>query len=41
MSSWGMLLSAGVLVTLPVMIFYMIAQKNLIVGMTDGGVKGA
>ncbi|MDL2398941.1 carbohydrate ABC transporter permease [Rhizobium mayense] len=41
MYSWGMLLAAGVLVTLPVMIFYLIAQRNLVVGATDGGVKGA
>jgi ABC-type glycerol-3-phosphate transport system permease component len=41
MYSWGMLLAAGVLVTLPVLVFYMIAQRNLVVGLTEGGVKGA
>jgi ABC-type glycerol-3-phosphate transport system permease component len=38
--SWGMLLSAAVLVTIPVMLFYLLVQKQLVVGLTSGGTKG-
>jgi len=38
--SWGMLLAGGVLITLPVMFFYLIVQRSLIAGLTEGGVKG-
>jgi ABC-type glycerol-3-phosphate transport system permease component len=38
--SWGMLLAGGVLITLPVMFFYLIVQRSLVAGLTDGGVKG-
>lgn len=39
-SSWGMLLASSVLVTLPVLGVYTIVQKKLVVGLSDGGVKG-
>jgi len=38
--SWGMLLSAAVLVTIPVMLFYLLVQKKLVVGITSGASKG-
>jgi ABC-type glycerol-3-phosphate transport system permease component len=38
--SWGMLLAAAVLVTIPVMIFYFLVQGKLTVGMTEGSSKG-
>jgi ABC-type glycerol-3-phosphate transport system permease component len=38
--SWGMLLAAAVLVTLPVLIFYFFVQKQLVVGLTAGATKG-
>ena len=36
---WGVLMAASVLITIPVLIFYMIVQRNLVVGLTEGGVK--
>jgi ABC-type glycerol-3-phosphate transport system permease component len=38
--SWGMLLAAAVLVTIPVLVFYLLVQRKLTVGIADGGVKG-
>lgn len=38
--SWGMLLAAAVLVTIPVVIFYLLVQRRLISGLSEGGVKG-
>jgi ABC-type glycerol-3-phosphate transport system permease component len=38
--SWGMLLAAAVLVTIPVLLFYLLVQSKLTVGIADGGVKG-
>lgn len=38
--SWGMLLAAAVLITIPVLVFYLIVQRKLISGLADGGVKG-
>nr|WP_307730372.1 ABC transporter permease subunit [Alsobacter ponti] len=38
--SWGMLLASAVLVTLPVLVFYLAVQKRLVVGMTEGASKG-
>jgi ABC-type glycerol-3-phosphate transport system permease component len=38
--SWGMLLSAAVLITLPVLAFYLLVQRKLIAGLAEGGVKG-
>lgn len=38
--SWGMLLAGAVLVTVPVILFYLLVQRKLVVGLTDGGAKG-
>lgn len=38
--NWGMLLGGGVLVTLPVVVFYILVQRSLITGLAEGGVKG-
>lgn len=38
--SWGMLLAGAVLVTIPVVVFYLLVQRNLITGLSEGGVKG-
>jgi ABC-type glycerol-3-phosphate transport system permease component len=38
--SWGMLLAAAVLVTIPVMVFYFLVQRKLTVGLAEGGTKG-
>ncbi len=36
---WGVLMAGSVLITVPVLIFYLIVQRNLVVGLTEGGVK--
>lgn len=38
--SWGMLLAGAVLITLPVLLFYLLVQRHLISGMSAGGAKG-
>lgn len=38
--SWGMLLAAAVLITMPVMAFYLVVQRKLVVGLAEGGTKG-
>jgi ABC-type glycerol-3-phosphate transport system permease component len=38
--SWGMLLAGAVLITLPVVLFYLLVQRHLISGLSLGGVKG-
>lgn len=38
--SWGMLLAGAVLVTIPVVVFYLLVQQKLTVGLSEGGVKG-
>ena len=38
--SWGMLLAGAVLVTIPVILFYLLVQRNLVVGLSEGGTKG-
>lgn len=38
--SWGMLLAGAVLITIPVMAFYLLVQRKLVVGLTEGGAKG-
>jgi arabinogalactan oligomer/maltooligosaccharide transport system permease protein len=37
---WGLLTAGSVLITIPVMIFFFIAQRFLISGLSTGGVKG-
>ena len=36
---WGVLMAGSVLITIPVLIFYLVVQRNLVVGLTEGGVK--
>lgn len=38
--SWGMLLAGAVLVTIPVVLFYLLVQRKLVVGLSEGGTKG-
>lgn len=38
--SWGPLSAAALLVTLPVLLLTLIAQKQIVTGLTQGGVKG-
>jgi len=38
--SWGPLAAAALLVTLPVLLLTLLAQKQIIAGLTTGGVKG-
>ncbi|HVT50825.1 MAG TPA: carbohydrate ABC transporter permease [Dongiaceae bacterium] len=38
--SWGMLLAGAVMVTIPVIVFYLLVQRRLIVGLAEGGAKG-
>jgi ABC-type glycerol-3-phosphate transport system permease component len=38
--SWGMLLAAGVMVTIPVLVFYLLVQRKLVAGLTGGATKG-
>ena len=37
---WGLLTAGSVLITVPVMIFFFVAQRYLISGLSTGGVKG-
>jgi ABC-type glycerol-3-phosphate transport system permease component len=38
--SWGVLMAASVIVTLPVVILFVIAQKQLVSGLGEGAIKG-
>ena len=38
--SWGMLLAAAVMITIPVLVFYLLVQRQLVVGLAGGGMKG-
>lgn len=38
--SWGMVNAAGVVATLPVLVFFMIIQRQLVAGFTQGAIKG-
>jgi len=38
--SWNLTLTAGVIVTIPVIIFFTFLQKRLVAGLTAGAVKG-
>lgn len=38
--SWGMLLAAAVMITIPVLLFYLLVQRQLVVGLTGGSTKG-
>ncbi|WP_237215131.1 carbohydrate ABC transporter permease [Falsiroseomonas oryziterrae] len=39
--AWGPLSAAALLVTLPVVVLTLVAQKQIVAGLTQGGVKGA
>jgi multiple sugar transport system permease protein len=38
--SWGPLAAAAIIVTLPVLVLTIVAQREIIVGLTAGSVKG-
>ncbi len=38
--AWGPLAAAAIIVTLPVLLLTIIIQKEIVVGLTHGGVKG-
>jgi ABC-type maltose transport system permease subunit len=38
--SWGMLMASSVLVTLPVVVLFVITQKQLVSGWGEGALKG-
>jgi multiple sugar transport system permease protein len=38
--AWGPLAAAAILVTLPVLLLTLIVQKEIVGGLTAGGVKG-
>ena len=37
---WGMIMAAGVVVTIPALVFFVIVQRFLVTGLGAGGVKG-
>lgn len=39
-SDWGMMLATMVVVLIPVVIFYLVMQKNIVAGIASGAVKG-
>ena len=39
-TDWGMMMAAGVVITLPALIFFVLVQRYLIAGWGAGGVKG-
>lgn len=38
--SWGMLLAAAVLITVPVVTFFLVVERKLVSGLSEGGAKG-
>jgi ABC-type glycerol-3-phosphate transport system permease component len=38
--SWGMLMAAAVVATIPALIFFMLIQRRLVEGQMEGGMKG-
>lgn len=38
--NWGMLLAAAVVMTVPVLLVYLLVQRHLVAGLTEGSVKG-
>ncbi len=38
--AWGPLAAAAIIVTLPVLLLTIVIQKEIVVGLTHGGVKG-
>ena len=39
MGSWGDTMAAATLITIPVVIIFMLVQKNFVEGLASGGVK--
>jgi ABC-type glycerol-3-phosphate transport system permease component len=39
-TDWGMMMAAGVVITLPALVFFIMVQRYLIAGWGSGGVKG-
>ncbi len=37
---WGLLMAASLVISVPVVIFYMYGQKYMVAGLTAGSVKG-
>jgi ABC-type glycerol-3-phosphate transport system permease component len=37
---WGLIMAAGVMVTIPALVFFIAVQRYLIAGWGAGGVKG-
>jgi ABC-type glycerol-3-phosphate transport system permease component len=37
---WGLLMSASLIISIPVVIFYMYGQRFMVAGLTAGSVKG-
>ena len=38
--SWGLLMAGGAVVSIPATVFFLLAQKHLVGGLTGGAVKG-
>jgi hypothetical protein len=38
--NWGGIMATALIITLPVVVFFAVIQKNLIAGLTQGAVKG-
>jgi ABC-type maltose transport system permease subunit len=38
--SWGVLMAACTLMTVPVMVIFMVIQRSLVAGLSSGAVKG-
>jgi ABC-type glycerol-3-phosphate transport system permease component len=39
-TDWGMVMAAGVMITIPALLFFLVVQRYLIAGWGAGGVKG-
>ena len=39
-NDWGMMMATMVIVLIPVLVFYLFMQKNIVAGITSGSVKG-
>ena len=37
---WGLVMAAGVLITLPTLAFFMAVQRHMVAGLGSGGLKG-
>ncbi len=39
-AEWGPIMAASTLLTLPVIVFFLLIQKNMVSGLSSGAVKG-